>query len=392
VVEPGLTELIAAQVGAGRLTATTDAAGAVADTSMALVCVGTPSRPNGDMDTSHLEHVCRQIGAAIADHEGFYVVSVRSTSFPGTTARMAAILEEASGKKAGVDFGVCFNPEFLREGTSLVDYDNPPRVVVGGTDSRSVALVAGVYSHIEAPLVTTDLEHAEMVKYLDNAWHALKVGFANEVGRFGKTLGLDSRWLMEAFTLDTKLNISPKYLRPGFAFGGSCLPKDLRALTFQAGRKDLDLPILRSVLPSNEVHIDWAIDLIRSSGSKRIGFLGMSFKAETDDLRESPIVRVIEHLIGKGYEIRVHDPVVQLSALVGSNREYLMHQIPHISGLMVDSVADLMSGSEVVVIATGHETFKEALDLLAPGQPLIDLVGFVNGDTGLGEAYAGICW
>jgi GDP-mannose 6-dehydrogenase len=391
VVEPRLTELMADQVAAGNLSALTEPAEAVAATDMALVCVGTPSRPNGDMDTGYLEKVSRQIGEAIALRDDFYVVAVRSTSFPGTTARMAGLIAEASGKEPGVDFGVCFNPEFLREGTALMDYYNPPRVVVGGTDDRSVAMVADVYGHIDAPLVTTDLEHAEMVKYLDNAWHALKVGFANEVGRLGKSLGLDARRLMDAFSLDTKLNISPKYLKPGFAFGGSCLPKDLRALTYQAKQRDIDLPILRSVLPSNETHIEWAIDMIKATGSKRIGFLGLSFKPDTDDLRESPIINVIEHLIGKGYTVKIHDPVVQLGALVGTNRDFLMHQIPHISTLMADSVAEIIDESEVVVIATGHETFKDAFGMRREDQPILDFVQLI-GDEAPGEGYVGICW
>ena len=389
VVEPGLTELMNDQVSAGNLSASAESAAAIAATDMALVCVGTPSRANGDIDTTYLELVSREIGEALRDRDDFYVVAVRSTSFPGTTARMASIIAEASGKEPGVDFGVVFNPEFLREGTALMDYYNPPRVVVGGTDDRSIATMAAVYEHIDAPVVRTDLEHAEMVKYLDNAWHAVKVGFANEVGRLGKTLGLDARKLMDAFVLDTKLNISGKYLRPGFAFGGSCLPKDLRALNYQAKQRDLDLPIFQSVLPSNQIHIDWAIDMIKQTGSKKIGFLGLSFKPDTDDLRESPIIAVIEHLIGKGYEVVIHDPVVQLGALVGTNRDFLMNQIPHISSVMADSVQGVIDNSDVIVIATGHETFKDAVDMRRPGQPILDLVQLVAETP---ENYVGICW
>lgn len=391
VVEPGLDDLVAAQVASGSLRATTDHASAIAETDVALVCVGTPSRPNGAIDTVHLETVARQIGSALADRTDHMVISVRSTSIPGTTARLVSILEETSGKVAGKDFGVCFNPEFLREGSSLIDYYNPPRLVVGGTDAGSIDTVLELYAHIDAPVVVTDLEHAEMIKYVDNTWHALKVGFANEIGRLARTMGLDSRLLMDAMVLDTKLNISPKYLRPGFAFGGSCLPKDLRALSHHARHSDLDVPILDAILSSNARHLDWAMDLITRQGLRNVGMLGLSFKPDTDDLRESPNLALAERLLGKGYSVMIHDPIVRLSELVGANRDYLLKQIPHVSQLMVDSVHEVVEHADVLVIGTAHEAFKEVIDLVDESKTIIDLVGFVAGEPPH-EGYVGIGW
>ncbi len=392
VVEPGLTELVAEMVATGQLRATDDYSEAVAESDVALICVGTPSRDTGETDLSHLRAVARQIGHALSDRTTPYTVCVRSTSFPGTTEdEVIPAIEEEAGRPVGTDIGVCFNPEFLREGSALLDYTTPPRVVVGGSDPRAREVVAGLYRHLDAPEVLTDLRSAEMLKYLDNAWHALKVGFANEVGRLAKRLGMDSRPLMEAFTLDTKLNISDKYLRPGFSFGGSCLPKDLRALEYKSRHLDIDLPIVRSILPSNQVHTDWAFDLIQKSGARSVGVLGLSFKPETDDLRESPMVTIVERLIGKGYRVRIHDPVVRLSSLVGANREYLLNQIPHISGLMVDRMEDLVEDTEVLVLGTAHETFKDALALRRPGQLVIDFVRLIEDPREL-ENYVGICW
>ena len=270
----------------------------------------------------------------------------------------------------------------------MLDYYNPARLVVGGMDDRSINIVVSLYEKVASPVVRTDIPHAEMIKYVDNAWHALKVGFANEVGRLGKTLGLDSRELMDAFAMDTKLNISDRYLRPGFAFGGSCLPKDLRALTHQAARLDVDIPIIRSILPSNRVHIDWAIGLVRATGAKSIGVLGLSFKPETDDLRESPMVTVVERLVGKGHQVKIYDPIIQLGNIRGANRAYLLEQIPHISTLIVDDAHDVLD-ADVLVIGTAHESFKDALATTRSGQPVIDLVGMLAEGS---EDYVGIAW
>jgi GDP-mannose 6-dehydrogenase len=389
IVEPGLPELVAKEVSSGRLRASTDHRQALLESDVAVVCVGTPSRSNGDIDTSHLATVARQIGEALDEHDGFFVVSVRSTSFPGTTQRVVLTeLAAATSKQLEKDYGVCFNPEFLREGSALLDYYNPARLVVGGMDDRSINIVVSLYEKVASPVVRTDIPHAEMIKYVDNAWHALKVGFANEVGRLGKTLGLDSRELMDAFAMDTKLNISDRYLRPGFAFGGSCLPKDLRALTHQAARLDVDIPIIRSILPSNRVHIDWAIGLVRATGAKSIGVLGLSFKPETDDLRESPMVTVVERLVGKGHQVKIYDPIIQLGNIRGANRAYLLEQIPHISTLIVDDAHDVLD-ADVLVIGTAHESFKDALATTRSGQPVIDLVGMLAEGS---EDYVGIAW
>jgi GDP-mannose 6-dehydrogenase len=389
IVEPGLSELVEREVASGRLRATGDHRRALLQSEIAVVCVGTPSRSNGDLDSSHLSAVARQIGSSLDERDDYFVVSVRSTSFPGTTERVVmAELASSTSKQLGTDYGVCFNPEFLREGSALMDYYNPARLVVGGLDERSIDRVVGLYDKVETPVVRTDIAHAEMVKYIDNAWHALKVGFANEVGRLAKTLELDGRDLMDIFVLDTKLNISGKYLRPGFAFGGSCLPKDLRALTHQAERLDVDVPIMRSILASNRVHIDWAIEMIRATGAKSIGVLGLSFKPETDDLRESPMVTVVERLIGKGHTVQIFDPVIRLGSLRGANRAYLLEQIPHISTLIVDDVDEVLD-SDALVIGTAHESFKDALASARPGRPVVDLVGMLTEDR---EDYVGIGW
>jgi GDP-mannose 6-dehydrogenase len=391
VVEPGLDDLVAAQVATGRLAATTDHVSAIADADVALICVGTPSLATGAIDTAHLEAVARQVGAAMRGRPQRLVVSVRSTSIPGTTRRLLTILEEESGLTVGDGFGVCFNPEFLREGSSLLDYYNPPRLVVGGSDQKSIDVVLDLYGHIEAPIVVTDLEHAEMIKYIDNSWHALKVGFANEIGRMARRMGLDSRMLMESMVLDTKLNISAKYLRPGFAFGGSCLPKDLRALTHHARHMDLDIPIIDSILASNARHLDWAMDLITARGRRNVGLLGLSFKPETDDLRESPNLALAERLIGKGYGVMIFDPIVQISQLVGANRDYVLNQIPHISQLLVESIDEVLDHADLLVIGTSHPMFREALDRLDPSTEVVDLVGLVDGRPPHG-AYFGIGW
>ncbi len=318
VIERDLGDLIAAGVRSGNLRATADPRDGIVGRDLALVSVATPSRPNGSIDVSYVERVAEEIGTVLRDQNGFFVVALRSTVLPGTTREtVIPALERSSGKRVGADFGVAFNPEFLREGTSVADYYDPPKIVIGATDEESRERVASLFAHLDAPLIETDLETAELVKYVDNAWHALKVGFANEVGRVGKALGIDAQRVMDIFCSDTKLNLSDKYLRPGFAFGGSCLPKDLRALRHRAHRLDVDVPILDAILPSNARHIDRAFEMIVVTGHRRVGLLGLAFKAGTDDLRESPMVEIVERLIGKGYDVRVHDPEVSMTALVG---------------------------------------------------------------------------
>jgi GDP-mannose 6-dehydrogenase len=364
----------------------------VRDTDISLICVGTPSRLNGALDLSYVRKVCEEIGSALKTKKDFHVVVARSTMLPGTMREVVIpALEEASGKRAGVEFGVCNNPEFLREGTAVWDYRNPPKTVIGETDNRSGDVLASLYEGLNAPLIRTSVETAEMVKYTDNVWHALKVAFANEIGNICKGVDIDSHEVMEIFCKDTKLNLSPYYLKPGFAFGGSCLPKDVRALTYKARTLDIDLPVLNAILPSNERQVDRGYEMITNTGKRRIGVLGFSFKAGTDDLRESPIVDVIERLIGKGYDLRLYDKNVNLAALTGANRDYILNHIPHISRLMVDTIDLVLDHAEVIVIGNGSQEFREALARLRPGQQVIDLVR-LDGRRSEKGLYDGICW
>jgi GDP-mannose 6-dehydrogenase len=301
------------------------------------------------------------------------------------------VLEESSGKKAGTDFGVCNNPEFLREGSAVKDFHAPPKTVIGESDRASGDVLAGLYAKLDAPLIRTDLETAEMVKYVDNCWHALKIGFANEIGNICKVLSIDAHDVMNIFCQDKKLNISPAYLMPGFAFGGSCLPKDLRALTYTAKSRDLQLPILTSILPSNELQVSRGLQLIIDKGNKRIGILGFSFKAGTDDLRESPMIEIIERLIGKGYDLRIFDKNVNLASLVGANRDFILNRIPHISRLMVDGIDAILDHAQTVVIGNNEPDFRGVLDRLREGQRLLDFVRITN-DRSKNGKYDGICW
>jgi GDP-mannose 6-dehydrogenase len=391
IVEKDIGEMIAAAVAAGRLRATTSVIDAVHDTDMSLICVGTPSQLNGNLDLSYVRRVCEDIGAALRNKAGFHVVVARSTMLPGSMRSVVIpTLEAASGKKAGVDFGVCNNPEFLREGSAVWDYHHPPKTVIGETDPRAGDLLVQLYAGMDAPLVRTDIETAEMVKYADNNWHALKVAFANEIGNICKAAGIDGHKVMAIFCQDTKLNLSAYYMKPGFAFGGSCLPKDVRALTYKARSMDVDVPVLNAILPSNERQVRKAIDMITAKGLRKVGVLGFAFKAGTDDLRESPMVEVVEHLIGKGYELRLYDRNVNLAALTGANRDYILNHIPHISRLMVDTVQAVTDFADVVVIGNGAAEFRGVLDALRPEQVVVDFVRIAERASGAG--YDGICW
>ncbi len=392
IIEPELDEIIGTAVREGRLMATDDVTKAILGSDLSFICVGTPGQLNGNVDLRHVRHVCEQIGAALWDKTDFHIVVVRSTMLPGSIRNVVIPgLEYRSGKTAGEEFGVCINPEFLREGSVMHDFYHPPRTLIGETDRRSGDMLAQLYEGVDAPLIRTDLETAEMVKYTDNVWHALKVSFANEIGNLCKQLGLDGHRVMEIFCQDTKLNLSPYYLKPGFAFGGSCLPKDVRALTYKARSLDLNLPVLDAILLSNEQQIQRGIRMILDKGNKRIGVLGFSFKEGTDDLRESPVVEVTERLIGKGCEIRICDRNVELASLVGTNRDYILNRIQHISKLMVDSVEDVMSFAETVVIGTGAEEFRSVLTKLRPGQVIVDLVRIIDQQS-IPNRYDGICW
>lgn len=392
IVETDIDEMVRAQVAAGRLSATMDVAAAVRDTELSLICVGTPSQGNGSLDLKYVARVCEQIGAALAHKSGFHVVVARSTMLPGTMRDLVIpTLERCSGKVAGRDFGVCGNPEFLREGTAVYDYRNPPKTVIGETDARSGDVLASVYAGLKAPLIRTDVDTAEMVKYADNVWHALKVCFANEIGNVCKALAIDSHRVMDIFCQDTKLNLSPYYLKPGFAFGGSCLPKDVRALSFKARTLDVPLPVIGSILESNELQIRRGVDMIMARGSRRIGVLGFSFKAGTDDLRESPMVEVIERLIGKGYDLRLYDRNVAIARLIGANRDFILNHIPHISRLMVDSIDDVLAHGDTIVVGNGAREFADVGARLRDGQALVDFVRIAQ-ERSNGRQYDGICW
>jgi GDP-mannose 6-dehydrogenase len=379
VIEPGLDRLIRDGVSAGRLQATADAHAAVAATDISMVCVGTPSNRNGSLNLQYVTNVCREIGAALAAKRGYHVVIVRSTVLPGTvTRRLIPQLEQHSGRAAGVDFGVSMNPEFLREGSAVDDYVRPALIVIGELDSRSGDAAQRLYDACDAPIVRTTIEAAEMVKYASNAFHALKVTFANEIANLCEAEGIDAAALMEMFCRDRRLNISTAYLRPGFAFGGSCLPKDLRALLYRARERDLDSRLLSAVLESNHAQIQRAIRLVEETGHRRIGILGLSFKAGTDDVRESPVVSLVETLVGRGYQVGVYDDLVDPARLTGANKSFLEREIPHVAALMRPSIEAVITEADVIVVANRSDAFRGAETFLRPQQTLIDLVGIVE--------------
>jgi GDP-mannose 6-dehydrogenase len=392
IVEKDLGAIIQEQVAAGRLSATTEVSHAVRHTDLAFVCVGTPSLPNGGIDLKYVKRVCEQIGAAIATHAGAPVIVMRSTMLPGTMREVVIpLLEKFSSKKAGEEFGLCINPEFMRESTAVHDYFHPPKTVIGEVNRASGDLLAALYAKIPAPLIRTDIETAEMVKYADNAWHALKVGFANEMGSLCKTLGVDAHRVMEIFCQDHKLNLSPYYLKPGFAFGGSCLPKDLRALLYKAKTLDVALPILASVLPSNQLQIERGVQAVVEKGNREIGILGLSFKAGTDDLRESPMVELTERLIGKGFDVRIYDHNVSLGFLHGANREYILNKIPHLSRLLVPTLDEVLAHARTIVIGNAAPEFADVPRRASEGQTIIDFVR-VSASRSIAGVYEGLCW
>jgi GDP-mannose 6-dehydrogenase len=391
IIEADIAEIIASTVRLGRLRATEDQDQAIRDTELSFVCVGTPSQTNGNLDLRYIRRVCELIGQALRNKPTRHTVVIRSTILPGTMHQIVIpVLEECSGKKAGVDFGVCNNPEFLREGSAVKDFNAPPKTVIGEVDRASGDLLASLYAKLDAPLIRTDIETAEMVKYVDNSWHALKIGFANEIGNLCKSLSIDAHEVMKIFCQDLKLNISPAYLLPGFAFGGSCLPKDLRALAYKAKTNDLQLPILSSILPSNEMQVNRGLQLIMESGHKKVGILGFSFKAGTDDLRESPVIEIIERLLGKGFDLRIYDKNVRIASLVGANRDFILNRIPHISKLMVEDIDSVLKHAQTVVIGNKDHEFQGVPARLRDGQRLVDFVRITNRRSENG--YDGICW
>jgi len=392
IIEAKIGEIIAANVKSGRLRAVVEPEEAIQATDLSFVCVGTPSQPNGNLDLRFIRRVCEQIGDALRHKSSKHTVVVRSTVLPGTMRDIVIpSLEESSHKQAGVDFGVCHNPEFLREGSAVKDFYAPPKTVIGELDRPSGCLLARLYEKLDAPLIRTSVETAEMVKYVDNCWHALKIGFANEIGNVSKALRIDAHEVMNIFCQDRKLNVSPAYLLPGFAFGGSCLPKDLRALTYKAKTADLHLPIIDSILPSNEMQISRGVQLIMEKGYRKIGILGFSFKAGTDDLRESPMIEVIERLLGKGYELRIYDKNVNMASLVGANRDFILNRIPHISRLMVGSIGAVLDFADTVVIGNKDPDFTTVPGIIRDGQSIVDFVRITDRRSTNGK-YDGMCW
>jgi GDP-mannose 6-dehydrogenase len=393
VVEPDVAGVVAAAVREGRLRATTDAAAAVNETDLSFVCVGTPSRGNGSLDLQHVVRVCEQIGEALRGKDGRHTVVIRSTILPGSTEEVVRpALEKASGKRSGTGFGLVMNPEFLREASSLRDFYDPPFTIIG-TDNRAAGeQVAALYQEIDAPVHIVDFKAAEMVKYACNAFHGLKVAFANEIGNVAKALGIDSHVVMDIFCQDTKLNISPYYLKPGFAFGGSCLPKDLRAISYRARQLDVPTPVLEATLESNRLQIERGIAMALAPGNRRIGVLGMSFKAGTDDLRESPIVRVIEALIGKGMELRIYDADVSRSRLLGANREYIEREVPHIWDLVKPTMEEVIRESDTILIGNPSQEFRQLGRWTGKRKVVVDLVRIAEPNGVADVDYRGIAW
>ncbi len=393
IVEARMSELVEAGHRAGMLHATTDAVEAVRNSEISFVCVGTPSLRSGKLDLGYVERVVHEIGAALRQKNSHHVIVLRSTVLPGTTESLVIpTLEKASGRRAGTDFAVCYNPEFMREGSAVADFLQPPYTVLGAPDPKHLAVARQLYATIPGLVFETSIPVAEMVKYVCNAFHAVKVGFANEVGTLCKTLGVDTEAVTKIYTSDTKLNISPAYLSPGFAFGGSCLPKDLRALGHRAKELDLGLPLLESVLPSNALHIDRAVEAVLRTNKKKIAFLGLSFKSGTDDLRESPQVQMIKRLLGEGRLVRVWDRDVSLGRLAGSNRQYIEEVIPHIGSLLSADLEEVVRSGEVVVIATKIEKDHLAR-CLGHEQIVIDLINLESASRPRTTAsYQGICW
>ena len=393
IVEPGLGEALQDVVSKGHLRATTNTEQAVRDSEISLICVGTPSRKNGSLDLSYVERVATEIGSVLKDKPGYHVVVVRSTVLPGSTHGIVIpALEKASGKKYGEGFGVAMNPEFLREGTAIKDFRNPPLTLVGHNHAADAAGTTSLYAALDAPVINTSIQTAEMIKYTSNTWHALKVCFANEIGNLCKQLGVDSHDVMDIFCKDDQLNLSPYYLKPGFAFGGSCLPKDVRAIQYRAKELDVEMPVISSILPSNKLQVATAFEQILETGKPNVGMLGFSFKAGTDDLRESPLVTLAEQLLGKGLKLRIFDKNVLVARLVGANKEYIDNRIPHLSSLLCESIDEVVDNSDVLIVGNKSPEFSGALERTRPDQIIIDLVRVPVDGTRVQGEYRGLCW
>lgn len=393
IVEPGMKELVDNAHSQGLLRATTDSADAVLQSNTSFLCVGTPSLRSGKLDLGHIEPVCRDIGQVLRRKPDFHLVVLRSTVLPGTAENLVIpALEQASGKRMGKDFGVCVNPEFMREGTAVTDFLEPAMTIIGAAESHHAAPVRDLYAWAKGRFFETSFRSAEMVKYVCNAWHALKVAFANEVGALAKELEVDAEAVTEIFTADDKLNISPKYLKPGFAFGGSCLPKDVRAINYRAKELGLKLPLFESLMPSNEEHLKRAVEIVLDTGKRHVAILGLSFKAATDDLRESPQVQLVKHLLGEGRKLKIWDDNVSLGRLIGSNRDYIEKEIPHIGSLLETDLAETLRNAEVVVLGTRAIPVEVLQKHLHPDQTIVDLVNLEKDRRPSARQYLGICW
>jgi GDP-mannose 6-dehydrogenase len=376
IVEKDLPDMLSEGVQTGAIRATTDQREAVLNTDLSLICVGTPSKPRGDLDLSRVIQVCETIGHTLKNRPPHHLIVVRSTMIPGSMEDyVIPTLEQSSGKSAGDGFGVAINPEFLRESSAIHDFYHPPKTVIGALDETAAQKVASLYEKLDAPLFLTSIKTAEMIKYTDNIFHALKVVFGNEIGLICKQMGVDSDEVMEIFCQDQKLNLSPAYLKPGFAFGGSCLPKDLRAIARLARARDIEVPLLDAIGFSNDSLVRRAAELVLSKSRRRIGVMGFAFKGGTDDLRESPVLTLIEILLGKGCNLKIYDRHVSLSHLIGANRRYVEEHLPHIAALMVESLEELVSHADLIVIGNHDEQFVEAVQKLEPNQLVIDLIG-----------------
>jgi GDP-mannose 6-dehydrogenase len=393
VVEEGMIELMAKVAASGRVAVTTDVRRAVHASDVSFICVGTPSAPNGSQDQSALLRIARELGTALRDKRSSHVFAFRSTVVPGTVEDvLRPIIEGASGKKEGVDFHVCFQPEFLREGSSVRDYDRPPYTIVGANAPAPVEALRRLFGHLPSEFHATSIRAAEAVKYCSNNFHALKITFANETARLCEALGVDPFEVMDLVCKDTQLNISRAYLRPGFAFGGSCLPKDLRASLYLAKTRDVELPMLAGILPSNRIHLDRAIAKVLGSGKRRIGLIGLAFKAGTDDLRESPLVLLAEHLIGKGLNLLVYDPEVHLSNLLGANRRFIEQHVPHLGALIRGDIETVIAESDLLMVGLSTEHIFDALKrLVREDQMVLDLVNIPQCQTLRGKV-VGLCW
>ncbi|MCB1948991.1 nucleotide sugar dehydrogenase [Nitrosomonas sp.] len=393
VIETGMPELVQEVVASGRIKLTESTQEAISQTQLSFVCVGTPSQPNGNQDQTAVLRLTEQLGEALKSKKDHHIIVFRSTLLPGTVINtLIPLLEKFSGKTNGVDFDVCFQPEFLREGSSIKDYYKPPFTIIGLSSKQPQAVFEQLFSNLPAEIIYTDIATAETMKYFCNIFHALKITFANEVARLCESIKVDPHAVMELICKDKQLNISSAYMKPGFSFGGSCLPKDLRAINYIAKQNDVDIPMLKAVLPSNRVHLDCALHKITQSGLKKIGFIGLSFKTGTDDLRESPLVDLAEKLIGKGYTLKIYDPEVNISKLIGANKHFIETSIPHIGSLMTTDYDNLLSTSEIIVVGISDSDLVTTLIKSSRKEQIIlDLVNIKERDK-LSASYMGICW